>query len=332
MKVSKEWLHRYKDQDVYRITLNNDNGLKVNIINYGAAIESILVPDSKNHTENIVLSYNTIEEYFNDPHYLGCTVGRYANRIAGGIININNKTYQLTQNEAGKNHLHGGYCGFNKKIWNIDQTINSVDETGVILSVISPDMEEGYPGNLAVEVSYTLTNSNELFIAYKASTDLPTVVNLTNHTYFNLSGGKHDISSHLLTINAAEFTPIHDNYIPLGSIKPVENSIFDLRKPKPAGEFMHQIITANYCLNNHKEFEFAARLSDPESGKSLEIRTTNPGLQLYCGNYLSGNFEPFSGICLEPQYYPDSPNHPQFPSTVLLPGEVYNEIISYKFC
>ncbi|HEY0769997.1 MAG TPA: aldose epimerase family protein, partial [Sphingobacteriaceae bacterium] len=211
-------------------------------------------------------------------------------------------------------------------------TFKESGKAGVVLSLVSPDLEEGYPGNLTVEVTYTLSNLNELSIAYKASTDQPTVVNLTNHTYFNLSAGKRDISSHLIYINATEFTPTDDSYIPLGSIEPVENSIFDLREAKQVGEFMHQIITANYCLNNHKEFEFAARLSDPESGKSLEIRTTNPGLQLYCGNYLSGNFKPFSGICLEPQFYPDSPNHTQFPSTLLLPGEVYNEVISYKFC
>ena len=332
MEVDKEWLQSYKEQDIYRISLYNDNGLTVNIINYGATIENILVPDSKKRPENIVLSYNTIEEYFNDPHYLGCTVGRYANRISGGLLKINNTTYQLSQNEAGKNHLHGGYNGFNKKIWHVDRTFKESGKAGVVLSLVSPDLEEGYPGNMSVEVTYTLSNLNELSIAYNASTDRPTVVNLTNHTYFNLSGGKSDISSYLLNINATEFTPTDNSYIPRGSIEPVENSIFDLRKPKHVGEFMHQIITANYCLNNHKEFEFAARLSDPESGKSLEIRTTNPGLQLYCGNYLSGIFKPFSGICLEPHFYPDSPNHPQFPSTLLLPGEVYNEITSYKFC
>jgi len=307
-------------------------GAVVNIINYGAIIKDILIPGLNNIPDNQVLSYDAIAEYYDDPHYVGCIVGRYANRISGGLLNINTNTWFLSLNEINNNnHLHGGYQGFNKRVWNIDDTFSTMAEAGVTLSRVSPHLEEGYPGNLNVGITYILSNANELFIKYKAMTDQATVINLTNHTYFNLSAGKRDISSYLLSIKADEYTPTNAQYIPDGHIEPVRNSIFDLRSHKKVGDFMHKIPTLNYCLNNKKEFKLVATLTDPQNKRSLEVRTTSPGLQLYCGNYLSGKFKPFSGICLEPHYYPNSPNQSEFPSALLLAGQVYDEITSYKF-
>lgn len=332
MRVKKELLATYNGHNIFMIMLYNDIGAMVNIINYGAIIKDILIPGLDNVPYNQVLSYDTVEEYYSDPHYLGCIVGRYANRISGGQLNINGNKYFLSINEVdNNNHLHGGFQGFNKKVWDVGNTFSTVAEAGVTLSAVSTHLEEGYPGNLKVDVTYTLSNSNELIIKYNATTDQPTVINLTNHSYFNLSAGVRDISSYLLSINADEYTPANQQYIPDGRIQSVDNSIFDLRSGKRVGDFMHTIDTANYCLNNKKEFKLAATLTDPLSNRRLEVRTTNPGLQLYCGNYLSGKFKPFSGICLEPHYYPDSPNRPQFPSSILLPGEVYQEATSYTF-
>lgn len=333
MEVKKEQIARYSGKPVFLVSLRNDKGAVVNILTFGAIVKDIFLPGLNGSIpDNMVLSYDTVDEYIADPHYIGCIVGRYANRIAGGMFTINDQTCQLTKNEeANQNHLHGGYAGFNKKLWDTRKTFVNETECGVSLALTSRHLEEGYPGNLNVEVSYVLSNLNELTITYRASTDIPTVVNLTNHSYFNLSGGKRDISDHNLSIYADEYTPADETYIPFGNIESVDQSIYDLRNPQKAGAFMHQVDTLNYCLNNNKEFKLAALLSDPDSGRTLEVRTTCPGLQLYCGNYLSGRFEPFAGICLEPHYFPDSPNHMKFPSSVLNPGVEYYEVSSYKF-
>ncbi len=334
MNVAKKMLTTYQGKEIFLITLSNDNGVVVNILNFGATIKDILLPGSGGHLEGVALSYDAVEAYFDDPHYIGCVIGRYANRIADGMLTIGDKVYQLSRNETDhNNHLHGGYCGFNKKVWDVSRTFQGFGDSGVVLSLTSPHSEEGYPGNLEVEVSYILSDTNELFIRFKAVTDQPTVVSLTNHTYFDLSAGQHDISSNILSIAADAFTPTDERHIPLGNIAPLHQTAFDLRRPRKIGDFMHMIPTLNYCIRRVKNHEFrvAATLSDRNSARKLEVLTTSPGLQLYCGNYLSGRFKPFSGICLEPQYYPDSPNHPEFPSTILKPGQVYSEVTSYRF-
>jgi len=330
MEIKKKWISTYRQQDIFLITLSNEACI-VNIINYGAIVKDLLLRGTNNKYENLILSYDTVEEYYADPYYMGGTIGRYANRISGGYLTIRDKSYQLSRNENSVNHLHGGYEGFNRKVWKVENEFEESRGVGVSLSLVSHHLEEGYPGNLAVEVRYMLSPANELIIQYKATTDRPTVVNLTNHCYFNLSGGKRNISNHLLCVKADEYTPASDQYIPDGTIASVNNSIFDLRMPTKVAEVMHQIPTVNYCLADQGAFKLAATLTDLQSGNCVEVRTTSPGLQLYHGNYLAGSHEPFSGICLEPQHYPDSPNQPNFPSTLLLPGQTYNEITSYRF-
>lgn len=331
MEVKKQLVAHYKGLDIVMISLISDAGTIVNIINYGATIKDFLMPGA-NGIANLVLTYKQVEDYFNDDHYLGCIVGRYANRIAGGLLKIDKKTYQLAINEAeNNNHLHGGFEGFNKKVWQVAKTSQSQTTASVTLSFLSPHLDEGFPGNLQVEVTYTLSNQDELQIDYKAITDMPTVVNLTNHSYFNLSGGETDISSYLLTVHADAYTPTNDQYIPSGKLEPVMGSFYDMRVLKNINEFMHEVPTLNYCLNKPGEYKQAATVVDPVSNMQLEVKTTNPGLQLYFGNYLNDQHKPFYGICLEPHSYPDSPNQPHFPSTLLLPGQTYQETTTYKF-
>jgi aldose 1-epimerase len=280
----------------------------------------------------MVLSYNDVKDYFDDPYYIGCTVGRYANRISGGSFPLVGEQARLSLNEPAKNnHLHGGFKGFNKRVWTVAGTSESDLGTELVLKLFSKHLEEGYPGNLEVELRYTLTDANQLILVYKASTSRPTIVNLTNHSYFNLSGGRQDISSHILGLKSDSYTPADQRYIPSGEILPVEGTSFDLQQARAVKDFMHEADTVNFCLENQRELQFAAVLTDPETGNSLEVSTTCPGLQLYCGNYLGGSFKPFSGICLEPHYYPDSPNHANFPSALLMPEETYDETTVYKF-
>lgn len=302
---------------------------RVNILSYGAIMKDFLTPAAGGTWENIVLSYDQAEDYCEDTNYIGSIVGRYAGRIEAGTFSIGDETYQLTRNEKG-NHLHGGVQGFNRKVWKVDRVFEDPATAGVVLTTSSPHLEEGYPGNLEVEVTYRLSSENVLWLAFKAVTDQATVVNLTSHAYFNLTGRAGDIASHVLTIPAEQYLRDREHHIPSGSIDPVYGSIFDLRAPTPVSEVMHRVPPVNYVLRKGKDFQLAATLSEPGSGRCLEVRTTCPGLQLYCGNYLSGKYQPYAGICLEPQFFPDAPNHPGFPSTLLRPGEVYHEVSSFK--
>lgn len=328
MEVIKTLAGKYLDEDIWMISLKNE-ACMVNILNYGAIMKDFLVPGVGGTLENIILSYDHPKEYEEDSNYIGAIVGRYAGRIAAGSFTIDGQTYQLTRNENG-NHLHGGVQGFNRKIWNVDRVFEDQSSAGVVLSTYSPHLEEGYPGNLKVEITYRLSRENVLWIAFTAVTDLATIINLTSHAYFNLTGRPGDIASHVLTIPAEQYLRDREGFVPSGSIEPVHGSVFDLRAPTPVSDVMHRVPPVNYVLREGKDFRLAATLSESRSGRSLEVRTTCPGLQLYCGNFLTGKYPPYSGICLEPQFFPDAPNHPGFPTTLLRPGEVYHQVSSFK--
>jgi aldose 1-epimerase len=292
-------------------------------------------PDRNGHFDNIVLGFETLDEYVRNPRYFGALIGRHANRIAGGKFSLNGVDYQLPQNN-GANHLHGGFRGFDKRDWTIREDGNTLH-----LTYFSKDGEEGYPGNLTAFVDYTLLD-NELRVDYTATTDLDTIVNLTNHSYFNLRG-KATILDHELTSNADHFTPVSEELIPTGEIKAVAGTPMDFRKSKSIGSDIDDVAGGydhNFVLNDWDgSLRFAARLYDATTGRVLEILTTEPGMQFYSGNFLDGSFtgkngfvyEKYTGLCLEPQHFPDAPNHPNFPSTVLRVGKEYKHTSVYRF-
>ncbi|TDX28035.1 aldose 1-epimerase [Modicisalibacter xianhensis] len=340
--------------DVYRLT--NASGITMRVINYGGIIVSLKAPDAQGNFEDIVLGFDSLEGYLSDAYrkanpYFGALIGRYGNRIAGGEFSLNGTTYQLATND-GSNHLHGGDQGFDEVLWNAKPFENQ-NGVGVILSYTSPDGEEGYPGKLKTEVTYTLTDSDELDIAYRATTTKPTPVNLTQHSYFNLDGeGSGSILDHYLMINAEAFTPVDDTLIPTGEIRPVDGTPFDFNEPTPIGERIEQDnqqllrgkgYDHNFVLKREapqsEELVLAARVWEPDSGRLLEVETTEPGLQFYSGNFLDGSlsgkqgsaYEHRSGFALETQHFPDSPNQETFPSTILNPGETYQSHTVYRF-
>jgi aldose 1-epimerase len=328
-------------------TLTNRKGANMKVINYGGIITSLTMPDRNGKLEDIVLGYDSLERYLTASPYFGALIGRYGNRIAKGKFSLDGKEYTLAVNN-GANHLHGGIKGFDKVIWTAQQ---QPAEEGVALKLtyVSKDLEEGYPGNLNVEVVYTLTDRNELKIDYKATTDKKTVVNLTQHTYFNLTAGKQDILSHILTLNADRFLPVDKTLIPTGELKSVDNTPFDFRKPmmvgKRIGEKDEQLKFGNgydhcWVLNAAKDgMNNAATLYDSISGREMIVYTTEPGIQFYSGNFLDGSnkgkdnivYKFRTGLCLETQHFPDSPNKPAFPTVVLNPGETYTSQTVYKF-
>jgi aldose 1-epimerase len=337
---------------VYEYTLSNGSRVKVKIINFGGIIASVTVPDKNGAVKNVVCGFDNLLAYETHNAYFGCVAGRYANRIAKGRFTLDGKTYQLATND-GPNHLHGGVQGFDKKIWDLTREIASPDEEGIELHYLSPDGDENYPGNLDVYMTYTLTARNELRIDYRATTDAATVVNLTNHTYWNLAGeGSGTVFGHHLQINADRFTPVDDTAIPIGEQDNVEGTPFDFRQPKTIGRDIHsdhqQIAFGlgfdhNWVLNRPSPEDTslikAAQLTDPSSGRTMEVWTTEPGIQFYSGNFLNGaNYGPSHrpyrqsyGLALETQHFPDSPNQPDFPSTVLQPGQVYQSRTEYRF-
>ena len=329
-------------------TLKNANDVEVKIINYGGTVVSIVVPDRNGVPGDVVLGYDSLEGYVQGKYYFGCIVGRYANRIANGRFTLNNVEYQLPRNE-GDNHLHGGIRGFDKVYWQAE-TYKNEKCAGIQLSYMSEDGEEGFPGNLSVTVDYSITNANELRIDYQAVTDKPTVVNLTNHTYFNLSGsGAGDILDHRLMVNANEFTPVDERLIPTSELRSVKGTPMDFTQPVEIGARIsqddRQLILGkgydhNWVLNKEiDEFALAARVNDPDSGRTVEVFTTEPGIQFYSGNFLDNQiigrageiYNHRSGFCLETQHFPDSPNNPNFPSTVIMPGTKYMQTTVYKF-
>jgi len=336
-----------KTADLY--TLKNKNGMQVSITNFGATVVSIMAPDKTGKMADVALGYDDLAGYELNKNYLGVLVGRYGNRIAHGKFSIDGTEYTLAKNN-GDNSLHGGIKGFNKAMWEA-KDVSKGGEAAVEMKYVSKDGEEGYPGNLSVTVFYTLTNKNELKIDYSATTDKKTVVNLTNHTYFNLAGqGNGDILKHELMINADTFTPVDSGLIPTGELKKVEGTPFDFRKATAIGARIdaddEQIRLGggydhNFVLNRQKAtgLSLAARVSDPASGRTMEVWTTEPGVQFYTGNFLDGSFKGKGGsvyqkrtaLCLETQHFPDSPNHPSFPTTLVKPGEKYHTTTVYKF-
>jgi len=343
MNIKKEFFGKSgKDKGIYLFSLINDKGTEVKITNFGAIVTSIKTLDKSGKTDDIVLGFDTLEEYEAGHPFFGVICGRYANRIANAEFTIDKSKYTLAAND-GKNTLHGGLKGFDKVIW-MAGTIENKDEIGVKLVYLSPDMEEGFPGNMVIEVNYLLNNNNELIILYSAKTDKTTVINVTNHSYFNLNGCKKEIYDHILTINSDKITEVTSDAIPTGKLFPVASTAFDFRKATKIGEAIKNNkggYDHNYILNKKKagDYSFAGKLTDPDSGRILETYTTEPGMQFYTGNFLDGTkkgkngieYRKHFGLCLETQHYPDSPHRPDFPTTILKPGEIYTQKTVYKF-
>jgi aldose 1-epimerase len=329
---------------VDQYVLRNANGVVAKVMTYGAALTDLVVPDANGTPGSVVLGFDRFEPYLGNVPYFGATVGRYANRIAGGTFELNGQTYKLATNN-GPNHLHGGVKGFDKVVWRAEP--GTGDEPSVKFSYLSRDGEEGYPGNLNVSVTYTLTGQNEIRLDYAATTDKATPVNLANHSYFNLAGeGSGTILDHDLMIAADQFTPVDDRLIPTGQILPVRGTPMDFTTPTRIGARIDQVPGAppggydhNYVLRPHTGLFLAARLHDPKTGRVMEVLTTEPGLQFYSGNFLDGTLRGRSGVpyvkhaalCLETQHFPDSPHHPGFPSTILQPGRTFSSRTVYRF-
>ncbi len=332
--------------DIY--TLTNANGLRARIMTYGAIIVSLEVPDRNGKLADVVLGFNTLDEYLKGHPYFGAVVGRYGNRIAGGTFTLDGTTYTLVKNNN-ENHLHGGTKGFDKVVWTAQELADG-DVVSLEMSYLSTDMEEGYPGNLSLTVTYTLTNENELNVAYRATTDKATVLNVTQHSYFNLAGeGEGDILNHQVMLNADRFTPVDASLIPTGELRSVEGTPFDFRTPMAIGARINDDneqlrfgggYDHNFVLNsNDGSLALAARVHEPTTGRVMEVYTTQPGIQFYVGNFLDGTtigkagkaYKHRYGFCLETQHFPDSPNKPDFPSVVLRPGKTYDEVTVFKF-
>ena len=337
--IGEEW-GSVDSKSVYLYTLTNSNGITVKITNYGGIIVAFHAPDKNGEMENIVLGLGSLDDYLAGHPSLGCIVGRYANRITNASFAIDNTEYTLAANN-GTNHIHGGIQNFSKKVWDATTSIGEKSAT-VSLAYISADMEEGFPGNMTVKVDYVLNNDNELQIRYTAVTDKPTVVNLTNHSYFNLSGCKEDVRGHQVRICADSYTPMGAGNIPTGEIAPVEGTPYDLRQWTVIGDHLTDLPRGyddNFCVKGTTgNAVLAAEFYEPGSGRLLQTYTTEPGVQFYTAVNLSGKnkspqgiaYSSFMGACFEAQHYPDSPNKPNFPTTVLRPGETYTQTTIYK--
>ena len=331
-------------QNVDLYTITNSQGMEVRAITYGGIIVSLRVPDKTGKSENVVLGFDNLDGYVhhNKP-YFGAIIGRYGNRIANGQFSLDGVEYHLAKNN-GSNSLHGGLRGFNAVVWE-----GTALDNGIRLTYISKDGEEGYPGNLKTTVTYTLNNKNELAISYEATTDKASPINLTQHSYFNLAGAKSgDVLDHELLIAADKYTPTDATLIPTGEIKSVRGTPLDFTKPRRIGERLDQLKDSpgggydhNFVLDNGGKDEpgFAARVSEPKTGRILEMYTTEPGVQLYTGNFLDGKligrggvvYKKHAGFCLEAQHFPDAVHHDHFPSIILKPGETYRQTTIYKF-
>jgi len=337
-----------KGEKIDSYKLKNQKGMEVDIMTYGGIITSLKVPNKAGVSEEVVIGFNNFEQYTKDNPYFGALIGRYGNRIAKGKFILDGKEYKLATNN-GKNALHGGPEGFHRRIWTVEEAKGG-NAAVLKLKYISKDMEEGYPGNLTVFVTYTLNNDNSLDVQYEATTDKKTVVNLTQHSYFNLSGDfTKTILNNEVTIDADKLVPVDADLIPTGKLDDVTNTPFDFRKPKAIGkdievtnDQLKKGLGYDHCwvLNNQdKGFRFAASAYEPTSGRLLEVYTDQPGIQLYTGNFLDGTlptrdgktYAHRTGLCLETQHYPDSPNQKDFPTTVLNPGENYKTKTTFKF-
>lgn len=330
-------------------TLRNRRGMEVRITNYGGIVTSLKTPDQAGQFTDVVLGFDDFESYLNNHPYFGAVIGRYANRIAFGKFSLDGKTCRLAINN-GANTLHGGLKGFDKVVWRIIAAEVNQGEPELTLAYLSADGEEGYPGNLSVQATYTLTDDNALRLKFTATTDQPTVCNLTHHSYFNLAGGG-DVLRHVVYINADRFMPVDRGLIPTGEWRSVAGTTFDFRAPTPIGLRIHHDdeqlklgggYDHNFVLNKMgerpAELSLAARVYEPVTGRTLEVWTTEPAAQFYTGNFLDGmngkaeqSYLSYHGFCFEPQHFPDSPNQPGFPKTELKPGETYRNTIIYKF-
>lgn len=342
---SQNWGRTKSGQSVTLYTLRNGKGMEAKITNYGGIIVSLTAPDKAGQFADVVLGFDSLADYEARNPFFGCITGRYANRIAKGKFTLDGREYTLATNN-GPNHLHGGTVGFDKKVWRAS-TVKKSNGVGVEMFYTSPDGEEGYPGTLNCRVAYLLTDDNALEIEYTATTDKPTVVNLTNHSYFNLAGeGSGSILDHKLTINADSYTPTDDTLIPTGTKASVSSTPLDFTRPRRIGDRIEADFTPlkqgkgydhNYVLNGGSGLKTAARATDPKSGRVLEVLTTEPGVQLYTGNHLNvtgkggHHYASRHGFCLETQHFPDSPNKPEFPSVVLRPGDSYQHTCVFKF-
>jgi aldose 1-epimerase len=328
-------------------TLRNSSGMEARIMTYGGTVTSLKTPDKNGRFDDVVLGHDNLERYIKSSPYFGALIGRYGNRVANGEFTLGGNTHTLAANN-GPNHLHGGLNGFDKVVWNA-KPVETQHGSALELTYLSKDGEEGYPGNLSVTAIYLVTEKNELLVQFSATTDKHTVCNLTHHSYFNLRGSG-DVLGHIVQINADKFTPVDSGLIPTGELKPVGGTPLDFRKPAAIGERINettddQIKFANgydhnWVLNKHPgEFGPAATVYEPTSGRVMEVWTTAPGMQFYTGNFLDGTiagkgrqeYQFRAGFCMEPQGFPDSPNHPDFPTTELKPGEIYQHMILYKF-
>jgi len=328
-------------------TLTNRRGMEVGLIDFGGIVTSIKVPDRAGTAVDVVLGFDSLDGYVKNPPYFGAIVGRYANRIAKAQFTLDGKTYKLAAN-SGPNTLHGGMKGFDKTVWQ-SEPFEHGNEVGVVLTHTSPDGDEGFPGTLTMRVTFTLSDANELSLDYTAITDKPTVVNLTHHDYFNLAGeGSGDVLGHELLINADRYTPVDATLIPTGELANVAGTPFDFRMPTAIGARINADAVQlkrgsgydhNFVINrDNDDLVMAARVEEPKSGRVLEVRTTEPGVQFYSANFLKGNTgksgHPYpnrGAFCLETQHFPDSPNHPAFPTTTLRPGEQFHSRTVYTF-
>ena len=338
---------------VEKYTLRNSHGIEANVITYGATLQSLLVPDKNGKVDDVVLGFDDVQGYQNNGTvYFGATIGRFGNRLAGGQFSLDGKTYQVPQNDK-TNALHGGTQGFDKRVWKAEPS-NGNGWVGVKLTYLSADGEMGFPGALNTEVTYSLNEKNELRIQYRATTDKPTVLNLTNHSYFNLAGaGNGDVLKQVATLHASHYTPVNEKLIPTGELPAVSGTPMDFLKPTAIGKNIkadHQQL--KYAEPKQGGFDFnwvldtkgdvsklAAEVSDPQSGRRLQLFTSEPGVQLYTGNFLDGSIHGKAGkvyphwgaFTLETQHYPDAPNQPKFPSTRLDPGKTYTQTTVFKF-
>jgi aldose 1-epimerase len=346
-QISEEPFGKTPDGKPVQIyTLRNPGGIEARICTYGGIVVSLKAPDRNGRMQDVVLGYDNLAAYIKRNPYFGALVGRFANRIANAKFTLDEKTYTLAANN-GANALHGGLKGFDKVVWDSRSVIRAEGAT-LELTYFSKDGEEGYPGNMNVKAVYTVTKDNALRLDYTATTDKDTIINLSQHSYFNLAGGG-DVLNHEVVINADKFTPVDSTQIPTGELRPVEGTPFDFRQPHKIGERIHdpdpqlQVSKGydhNWVINKGtNDLMLVARVTEATSGRALEVLSTEPGLQLYTGNNLNGTitgkdgrvYQAYGAFCMEPQHFPDSPNQPKFPSTVLKPGKAFHSTIIYKF-
>lgn len=347
--INKEFFGKKPDgSEVYAYTLTNKSGASARILTMGGILANLYMPDRDGKLDDVIFGFDSVDDYLNGGGYQGALIGRYGNRIGSGRFTLNGVTYQLAQNDNGKNHLHGGNVGFNQKLWDA-VPFETADSCGLILTLTSPDGEENYPGKLDVKVTYTLTDKNELKIHYEAESDADTIVNLTNHSYFNLGGySSGNILDHTLWVDADSITEINGDLIATGKAYPVGGTPFDFRTPEKIGARIEaddpQIkfgggYDHNFNLNKGSTFAKAAELYDEKSGRVMSVYTDQPGVQIYTSNMMNGDVKfkgglaqiPRSAICLETQHAPDSPNRPEFPTTTLRAGEKYDTTTVYAF-